>query len=292
MRRLVPWALLGLVLLGTGLGAALGATASRTQGVTPAGWVADLLARTAASGSARFAYTHVSTSTNVAYSSRTAGSGEIDLRTGTVQATEHDHQTEFTSSTGGGSHPERTATRTEFIGIGATMYQSFVPAGLTQFSWTKMSWHRDPRQQLGLTFVGNASVALGELAGTRYVVGVRELGGSTVDGVPTTRYELSTAPVCQPVHPSPLVETQGPILVWVDAHGRLVQITGSVHLSGHLPPEVRSKFPSFGPVAPVTTTDTLRFSAFGLPVHIEPPTNLLPHQAGGGLIIARLACRS
>ncbi len=295
MRRLVPWALLGLVVLGAGLAAALGALspgAPRPPGATPSQWVADLLARTAASGSARFSYTHVSTSTSVAYSGRIAGNGEIDFRSGSVEATELDHQTEFTSSAGGPTHPERTATRAEFIGIGTTLYQSFAPAGLDVFPWTKMSWHRDPRQQLGLTFVGDAAVALGELAGSRHVVGVRALGAATVGGVATTRYELSTAPVCKPVHPSPLVETEGPTFVWVDAQGRLVQITGSLRLSGHLPPAAQSTFRALGPVAPVTTTDTLRLSAFGVPVHIEAPTNLLTHQASGGVIIARLSCQS
>ena len=112
--------------------------------VTPSQWVADLLARTAASGSAHFSYTHVSTSTNVAYSGRIAGSGEIDFRSATVQATEVDHETEFTSSSGGLTHPEQTATRIEFIGIGTTMYQSIEPAGFTMLLWTKLSWHRDP----------------------------------------------------------------------------------------------------------------------------------------------------
>lgn len=290
MRRLVPWALAGLVVLG----AALGATAAGppgTPGVTPSQWVANLLARTAASGSAHFSYTHVSTSTSVAYSGRIAGSGEINFRSGTVEATEVDHQTQFTSSAGGPTHPERTATQIEFIGIATTMYQSVEPAGFTPFPWTKMSWHRDAHQELGLTLVGNASTALDELEGTWHVVGVREVGAATVGGVATTRYELSTAPVCKPVHPSPLVETQGPSFVWVDAQGRLVQVTGSVRLSGHPPAALQGKLPSRGLGYPVTTTDTLRLTAFGAPVRVEAPTNLLTPQASGGAIIA-LSCTS
>ena len=124
------------------------------------------------------------------------------------------------------------------------MYQSFEPAGLTALPWTKMSWHRDPSQDLGLTFVGNASIALDELEGTRHVVGVRALGAATVGGVATTRYEVSTAPVCKPVHPSTVVETQGPSFVWVDAKGRLVQVTGSLRVGGHLPAAVRGTFRS------------------------------------------------
>ncbi|MGO9853660.1 MAG: hypothetical protein ACLPYY_01255 [Acidimicrobiales bacterium] len=292
MRRLVPWAMVGLVVLGAGLGAALGATASGPPGFSPSRWVAALLARTAASGSARFSYTHVSTSASVAYSSRIAGSGEIDFRSGTVQAAEVDHQTEFTSSAGGPTHPELTATRLEFIGIGTAMYQSFEPAGLTALPWTKMSWHRDPSQDLGLTFVGNASIALDELEGTRHVVGVRTLGAATVGGVATTRYEVSTAPVCKPVHPSTVVETQGPSFVWVDAQGRLVQVMGSLRIGGHLPAAVRGTFPSLGLAHPVTTTDTLRLSGFGVPVHIEAPTILRTPNASGGSVIATLTCKS
>jgi hypothetical protein len=288
VRRLVPWALLGLVVLAAGLGAALGATAPgpvRAPVLTPSQWVAGLLARTADAGSAHFRYTHVSTSTNVAYASRIAGSGEIDFRSGRVQATELDHQTEFTSSAGGPTHPELTATRIDFVGIGTAMYQSIEPAGLTiVLPWTKLSWHRDPHQELGLTFVGNAAVALDELEGAWHVVGVRRLGAATVGGVATTRYELSTAPACTPLHPSPLVETQGPSFVWVDAQGRLVQITGSVRLSGTTA--------SLGPSRPVTTTDTLRLSAFGVPVRIEAPPNPLTHNGSSALIISHVTCRS
>ncbi len=298
MRRLVPWALLGLVVLGAGLGAALGATAPGPPGppgppgVSPSQWVTALLARTAASGSARFSYTHVSTSASVAYASRSAGGGEIDFRSGTVQATEVDHQTEFTSSAGGLTHPELTATRLEFIGIGTTMYQSFEPAGLTALPWTKLSWHRDPGQDLGLTFVGNASIALDELEGSRRVVGVRALGAATVGGVATTRYEVSTAPVCKPVHPSTVVETQGPSFVWVDAKGRLVQVTGSLRVGGHLPAAVRGTFRSLGLTRPVTTTDTLRLSGFGVPVHIEAPTVLRTPDASGGSFVVNVTCKS
>jgi hypothetical protein len=285
--------MLGLVVLGAGLGAALGATApGATAPVTSSQWVAKLLARTAATGSAHFTYTHVSTSANVAYSGRFAGSGEIDFEAGTVQATEVDHQTEFTSSAGGLTHPERTATQIEFIGIGRTMYQSFTPAGLTMLPWTKMSWHRDPAQELGLMWVGNAALALDELGGAWHVVGVREMGAATVGGMATTRYELSTAPVCKPVHPSTVVETQGPSFVWVDGQGRLVQIMGSVHLGGRLPAAVRGTFPSLGLPRPVTTTDTLRLSGFGVPVHIEAPTDLRTPPSSGGSFTINLTCKS
>ena len=97
--------------------------------------------------------------------------------------------------------------------------------------------------------------------------------------------KLSTAPVCKAVHPSTLVETQGPSFVWVDAKGRLVQVTGSLRLSGHLPVAAQGTFPSLGLTRPVTTTDTLRLWDFGVPVHIEAPTDLLTHHASGGIIV-------
>ena len=290
--------MLGLVVLGAGLGAALGATApgpprpSGLPGVTPSQWVANVLARTAASGSAHFSYTHVSTSASAAYSGRIAGSGEIDFRSGRVRATEVAHETEFTSSAGGLTHPEQTATQLEFIGVGTTMYQSFEPAGLTTLPWTRMSQRRDPSQELGLTWVGNAAIALDELGGTRHVVGVRAMGAATVGGVATTRYEVSTAPVCTPVHPSTVVETQGPSFVWVDAKGRLVQITGSLHLSGHLPAADQGTFPSLGLTHPVTTTDTLRLWGFGVPVHIEAPNVLRSPYSSGGSFVVNVTCKS
>jgi len=156
--------------------------------------------------------------------------------------------------------------------------------------WVKLSWHRDPKQALGLSSAGNASVALDELEGAWRVVGVRDLGATTVGGVPTTRYEVSTSPVCTPAHHSTLVDAPGPSFVWVDAHGRMVQITGSVRIGGHLPVALQQEISSPWPAYPVITTDTLRLTAFGAPVRIHAPSHLRTPYASSGSATLRLDC--
>ncbi len=288
----MPWVLLGLVVVGAGLGAALGAGSAPdvpgVSGVTPTKWVANLLATTAASGSAHFSYTQVSASRSPEFSNRIAGSGELDFRSGNVTATEIDNQTQLTSGPSGLSHPMRSSVSMRFIGIRGTVYQSFAPAGFATL-WAKMSWHRDARQDLGLALAGNAASALEELGGAQRVVGLREVGATNVGGVSTTRYEISTAPVCAPAHRATLVETQGPSSVWVDGRGRMVQITGSLRIGGHQP-AAQQDLPAHA--YPVAVTATLRLSAFGEPVRIHAPTILKTPYSSSVAIALRLNCSS
>jgi hypothetical protein len=298
VRRFVPWALLGLVAAGAALAAAVGATnALGTPGVSPTAWVANLLATTARAGTAHFMYSSVSASRSAAFAGSTSGSGDIDFRSGDVRATEVQHQTQFTTTPSGLPQPMRTATSIRFIGIGASVYQSFAPAGLTALPWAKLSWHRDPSQDLGLAMTGIASAPLDELGLTQRVVGVRDLGASTLRGVSTTRYVVSTVPVCssphdgdRQTHRATLAETVGPSDVWVDAEGRLVQIVGSVRLSGRPPAALAQPGPSMALAYPATTTDALRFSDFGAPVRIHAPSVLRP--AYSSSISIKLTCRS
>ena len=87
-------------------------------------------------------------------------------------------------------------------------------------------------------------------------------------------------------------EVSVPSFVWVDAKGRLVQVTGSLRVGGHLPAAVRGTFRSLGLTRPVTTTDTLRLSGFGVPVHIEAPTVLRTPDASGGSFVVNVTCKS
>ena len=298
VRRFVPWALLGLVAAGAGLAALVGATsAPRTPSVTPTEWVANLLATTARAGTAHFTDSSVSTSRSAAFAGSTSGSGDIDFRAGDVRATEVLHQTQFATTPSGLSRPMRTATSIRFIGIGASVYQSFAPTGLTALPWAKLSWHRDPSQDLGLAMTGIAAEPLDELGLTQRVVAVRDLGATTLRGAATTRYEVSTVPVCTPPHDggrqarrSTLSETEGPSYVWVDSKDRLLQIVGSVRLSGSPPAALAQLGPSMALAYPVTTTDALRLSDFGAPVRIHaPPLLRLPYSSSGTVT---LTCRS
>jgi hypothetical protein len=115
--------------------------------------------------------------------------------------------------------------------------------------------------------------------------------------VATTRYVVSTVPVC----PSPrdggrqgrgstLAETVGPSDVWVDSQGRLVQIVGSRRVSGRPPAALAPPGLARALAYPATTTDALRFSDFGAPVHIHaPPVLRSPYSSS---VSIKLTCRS
>jgi hypothetical protein len=298
VRRFVPWALLGLVAAGAVVAAVAGATsAPGAPTVTPSEWDANLLAPTARAGTAHFTDSSVSTSRSAAFAGSTAGNGDVDFRSADVRATEVQHQTEFTTSPSGVSEPMRTATSIRFIGIGASVYQSFAPAGFTALPWAKMSWHRDPSRDLGLATTGIPSIPLDELGVTQRVVGVRDLGATTLRGVATSRYEVSTVPVCaaprdggRQARRSTLAETVGPSYVWVDSEGRLVQIVGSVRVGGRPPAALEHLNPSMALAYPTTTTDILRLSDFGAPVRIRaPPVQRVPYSSS---VAITLTCRS
>jgi hypothetical protein len=281
MRRLVPWVLLGLVGLATAAAAALGAAgAPAAPVVTPAQWVAAVLATTAQAGTAHFSYSHVTASPNPDLRGSLSGSGVVDFSQGNVSVTEVDHQIEFEGGPTGLTRPVPTTTNDEEIVIGGVMYSRLSPdafgAQITEadFPFTKVSVPRQPRAELGLSFALDASAGLGDLEGIEPVVAVHDLGPSTVDGQATTRYLVQNAPVhaCPPVRKTAVVTTEAPSVIWVDGRGRLVQARSSSRFNGVLPAAAR-KLPGFAqfPTGPSATTDTLTFSSFGAPVHITPP---------------------
>ena len=128
MRRVLPWALLGLVGLAAATAAALGAAGAPGEpGVTPAQWVANLLAATARAGTAHFSYGHVATSPNPDLRSTLHGSGVVDFSHGNVRVTEVDHQVEFEGGSTGPTRATRTVTGDEEIAIGTVAYQRIFP---------------------------------------------------------------------------------------------------------------------------------------------------------------------
>jgi hypothetical protein len=283
MRKLLPWSLLILLGLGTGLGAVV-AVSSAPQ-LSPATWVANVLSTTAASGSAHFTYTHVTNSPNRNERERLAGQGEVNFTNGNILVTEVDHGIEFVGGPVGPSHPEPSTSKVEEIGIGTTMYSEYFDDGPLA-TWTKLTHWRNPHSGLGILSIGNAGVALqGLVAGLTPVDRVRDLGPANLDGHPTTRYLVSnTAPrVCPSAHKSAITDTQSPSTLWIDPEGRLVQVEISFHESGQLPASALAKNPELAqiPMGPSTTTATLRLSDFGTPVRVSaPPARLLNRNLG------------
>ena len=283
VRKLLPWSLLILLGLGTGLGAAL-AVSSAPQ-LSPAAWVSNVLSRTAAAGSARFTYTHITMSSNRDERNHSAGFGQVDFITGNVQVVEVDHDTELVSGPLSPSHPVLSTTTETAIGIGSTMYSQF-DIGAFVSPWITLTHWRSPRRDLGLLGAENAGVALqGLIGGLTPVDRVRDLGPITLNGYPTTRYLVSDAPpqMCPSVRRSTIGDTQGPSTMWIDPQGRLVQVKIVFHDRDRIPKSVLAKDPDLAkaPMSPSTTTATLRFLDFGVRVHVTAPaTRLLNHGPG------------
>ena len=299
MRRLAPWVLVVLLGLGAGLGAALGAAASPgTPGPTPAQWVDGVLATTKAAGTARLAFSSVTASKNPDLRGSSSGTGAIDFSARTMRTTEVQHQIEWSIGPGGVIDPRPETLSEDAIAIGPTLYQSLAPVGLgfgLHFGWTKLSFPRP--SALGLA--SGAPSALIPLAGPYTVLSARELGPATLDGTATTRYLVRSElePACPhprgKSHVAPLPSpTSAFTTVWIDGKGRLMQARSSSYDSGRIPAALLKATPQFAdrPKGSSTTTSTLRFSAFGTPLHISPPAAT---EGGGGTSIAlTLRCAS
>jgi hypothetical protein len=303
VRRLLPWVLLGVLGLGVVVAAVVGAVNAPSGPGEPAAapasgadaasrWVAGVLATTADAGTAHFDYAHVTTSKNPLLHDVLTGTGVVDFSAGDVQVTEVDRQPSITSATST-AQPVIVQATAEEVGIGRTTYQAVAQEGTPNPVWMKLTAPRDPTAQLGLQTALNASVALSALGGTQRPVSVTDLGHAVVGGVATTKYEVRTAAVC----PSPLTrprdEVQEPTTVWLDSSGRLVQVRAVVRQSGRLTAAVFKATPTLAHLAggASTTTNTIRFSAFGAPVHILAPTHVvaIPESSTGSASV-RLRC--
>lgn len=298
MRRLVPWLLLSVVVVGAAAGAAF-AVAEKSSSSAPSQWVARALASTEQAGSAHFSYTHVTSSANAELRGSLSGHGVVDFTTGDALVKEVDHDISFSSTGNEPLHPVPSTSTEYAIVVDGTVYQSNPIPGLTFTNqYRVLPFPRPPRSQRGLSLALNASVALDSLSGTYPVASVTNLGAAKVDGVATTQYEVEYAPlhVCAP-HQAPQVLTQRPSQVWLDDAGRLVRVRSTVYFSDRLPKGVKVPAALDGfPRAPTTTVATLTFSEFGTSVHVTAPpaSEVLPvGKSSTGIAIVRShACRS
>jgi hypothetical protein len=273
MHRIVPWLLLALVAVGGAAGAALG-IADKSAPQTPAQWVAAVLATTEQQGTARFSFTQITSSPSPDLRGSLSGSGVVNFAKGDARVTEVDRTITFTSSNSQPLHPVHSTNTLKAIVIGGTVYQANPIPGISFTSrYRVLPFPKLPRSQQGLSLALNAAVALDGLRGPNAVASVRPLGPAEVDGVTTTQYEVTYAPfsVCAP-HKAPVVVRQLPTRVWVDSAGRLVQVRGLSYFSDRPPKGVKIPASLAAlPMGPITTVATLRFSAFGAPVHVVAP---------------------
>ncbi len=298
MRRLAPWFLLSLVLVGAAAGAALG-VAQGSSTPSPSQWVADVLATTEGAGSAHFSYTQVTSSPNPELRASLSGHGEVDFTTDDVRVTEVDRDISFSASGSQPLHPVSSTNITDAIVIGGTVYQANPIPGLAfTGSYRVLPFPALPRSQRGLSLALDASVALDTLRGPNAVASVTNLGPAKVEGVATTQYEIQYAPlhVCAP-HQATQVLTQRPSRVWLDDAGQLVRVRGTLYFNGRLRRGVKLPTALDGfPHGPTTTVASLTFSEYGAPVRVTaPPKSALLPEAGtstGFAVAGSDTCRS
>ena len=240
-------------------------------GQTPAQWVAGALAATARAGSARFTYSHVTTSSNPDLRGTLSGYGVVNFTRGDVRVTEVDRDVTFQGGPLGDRHATPSTQSLKAVGIGRALYQSYdAPVNL---HWMKLSFARQPRSNLGLAEALNASVALSGLDGIDPVVAVHDAGPATVAGVATTRYVVSTAPpvLCAGQHTTGLTSAQVPSTVWIDQAGRIVRVRAEFRDDLAVPSGRAGRVFAHMPTGTVDVVATLSFSRFGIPVAITAP---------------------
>jgi len=277
VRRFVPWALLALVGIGAGLGAALGQAnapattgSSHLAGAAAQRWLSGVLAATEAAGTAHLDYTGIGTSPNPLLRDSSSGSGVVDFAASTFRWSDTDHSMEWSSQNGGPVDVQPQTTSESDIAIGSTLYQSFGPGGGSS-NWMKTPGRRD-KGALGLASADGIGLVLSPLSGAVTTVSVRALGPASVDGAPATRYLVRSEP--RPSCPDQGRRLpEGSSTVWVDSNGRLVQARNSFAISATFGASLRKENPDLGdvPFGPRIFTSTLRLSAFGAPVHIAAP---------------------
>jgi hypothetical protein len=292
VRRLLPWALLVLIGIGAGLGAAVGAAGAHgAAGPTPQEWVDAVLARTEAAGTAHLEYAAVTASPDPVLRGSAAGRGVVDFTAGTFRISEVQHQDDWTIGPGGQIHPHAETIAQSAIAIGPAVYLSLGPTNVA--GWAKESIPRD-QGGLGLDSAAGFSGALSWLSPPFAVRSVQTLRTASLGAPKTTRYLVrSSFRADCPKGTSQAGQTVERTTVWIDGQGRLVRASDSVFTSGRLPAAVLKDDPILAsrPKGSLTQHNTLRLSAFGSPVHVTPPAATV-NDSFGSSVALRARCTS
>lgn len=277
MRRLMPWAFLGLLVLLAGGAAGLGVTGSPPAiTLSPAAqWANGVLANTQAQGTAYFSYV-VSGVALDGLITHVHGSGAINFRSDSSTVTEYLDLSGLTKLPGFSTGVEDNQNfQEDYEAIGRTLTETFSAAGAPGGSETLNLSSAGTTQDslLGLLYSGNAGLALETLDGQRPVTKVQRVGRAVVNGVNTTKYRVSSILSCTGPSPVPVHVKVGPTFIWIDGKGRLVQVVDSVHVSGHLPQPKPGSSPLFYVRVPSSMRVKMKFFSFGSPVRISAASN-------------------
>ena len=151
MRRLLPWALLLLLGIGTAAGAAAGATeslsatsAGNLAGPAARQWLTGVLAATKAAGTAHVDLISVTASPDPNMRGSGAGSGVVNFATEDFRLSVTEHSISFSSENGGPLHPQAETNTNEQIAIGQSVYENFGLPGFPD-NWNEQSFpHATP----------------------------------------------------------------------------------------------------------------------------------------------------
>lgn len=290
MRKLLPWALLGVLGVGVAVAAVVGQVQSPAASST--NWLANLVATTAVAGSAHLRISSVALSADPSERSSSVATGVIDFTTGNFRFNQLNHEVSFASTNGGAPRSVPYNWGETQIAIGQSLFEKdFVTESGTlnvlPTTWNKYINPRDVHQAFGLDAGTAAENAVSGLSGILPVTSTRSLGPATVHGVATTRYVVTygapelcasgSANLVVPArgagsrgsiaHAVKAIEPRiGPTTLWVDGQGRLAQVRASTFTSAH---DLKSLGTTY--TASQTNVTTLTFFDFGAPVHIVAP---------------------
>jgi hypothetical protein len=296
MRRALPWVTVGLLVVGVGAGVGLG-IAEQTPSpppLTATGQILRIVAATRQAGTARFTYSSVSSSTNRLLRGSSTGSGAINFARQTMRTVERERSIGFSGPTVSTEKPVAQDDVMDDVWIGRTEYLRLDPDTFRGAPWLKgVTLPRDSFGPLGLL---QEIGPLGELSLDQGAPGLRvdAAGSGTVHGVETTEYQV-VVPTCGAATPSDgISETTGPLQLWVDGHGRLVQARQSI--TEDIAKNARVGGALAGgdfPAGRITIVSTIELGDFGAPVAIATPPVLVTNSSGeqGYAISVRGHCR-
>jgi hypothetical protein len=272
MRRLVPWALVGLVAVAGLVGALVGVSNQPSTPTTQLK-VSGVIAATRSAGTARFTYSSVAASRDPLLRSRSTGKGAVDFRTGSVTTVERSTSTGISQD---GNAPSRQVTQTMLNSQIWVDHMFFTQFGVTgqhfAIGWIKAKL---PNGSSGLLGMLDEVAPIGFLDSELGVRGteVELLRSEVLGGEATTRYRV-VVPTCSSARSPQSV--LGSIDLWLDGEGRLVQVRDVLHTTD----AVRSI------AGRSTTVSTVRLFDFGAPVTISAPKAVLPPGQGGVAFLA------
>jgi hypothetical protein len=291
VRRLAPYGLLSILLVGSVLTAWLGYGGTTAPSASESPFVARAIAATLKAGTADFAVRMVVRGAAPSFSGTEIGFGEVNFVSGTAKTAVETVGTESEDINGTSSQlPSRSTI--EFRSTRSGNYEltpgSPGPTGLPgrPGSWIKLpsSSAAGPFRPLDASDVG---VALSEFEQAAPSTKFTVVGHTTVQGERVTEYRWNADVLeCFGIKQSTQVHSSGLSSVWIDARGRVRRLRISqLQLTDEA-----------GQPPRIMTTITLQFIAFGQPVSVATPRVARAAASGSGTAATeqpkRISCKA